>query len=174
MLKNRFNWKLGLGISAITAIVFIVLYYVAFVSSNSPKITTTTYTEYKEATKSTEKTTETTNTKEISKKVVENTTPPKGQKLIITQKDFGQLITLNKSQEVFLRLSNEYIWLEPKPKTTGEITLVKINYDVDPGFREWQITYTTPSTATIESNITTGTLGTDAEITKFFVTLKSK
>ena len=175
--KNQFNWRLVLGISVFAAIIFGLFFYVPYIplenrKNESRKKTNITESVNKDATKSAEITTNTTNTKENTKTVGDDTPPLQDQKLIITEKDFGQFFAINNGQQIFLRLSNRFAWFEPVPKTTGEISLKNINYAKDPGFREWQVSYTSSSTATIESNITTGTLGTDAEITKFFITLK--
>ncbi len=172
--RNIFNWKLVLGISLFAAIIIGSLFYIIYIPLESRKITNISDSVNKEATKSVEKTTNTTKVKENTKTIGEDTAVQKDQKLIITEKDFGQFFAINNGQQIFLRLSNKFTWFELVPKTTGEISLDKINYVKDPGFREWQVIYKSPSTATIESNITTGTLGTDAEFTKFFVTLKFK
>ncbi|MDP2671779.1 MAG: hypothetical protein Q8P13_04980 [bacterium] len=165
--KRKLVWV----VSIIALIILAVVLYLTFVSDNQ-KTTDTNKADNKTATKSVGKNSTAANTKEDTKTVEEGATTQKEGELIITEKDFGQFFAISNGQQVFLRLSNKYSWSETEPKTTGEITLVPTNYKTDPGFKEWQVNYTTSSTATIESNITTGTLGTDAEITKFFVTLK--
>lgn len=114
-----------------------------------------------------------TNIKESPKVVKNDIIAPEENTLIITEKNFGQFYTPTKGQQVFLRLSNDFTWTETEQKTTGEIVLTRVNQNKNTGYREWQLNFPVSSTATIESNISTGTLGTDAEITKFFVTIKT-
>ena len=169
---NKFNWRLVLGISVIAALIVAALFYIAYLSFYNRKTTNTTDSGNKVATKSAEKNSTPTSTKKDTETSEKSTTIPQEYKLIITEKDFGQFFAISNGQQVFLRLSNKYSWIESEPKTTGAITLIRVNYENDPGYREWQVNYTTSSTATIESNIQTGTLGTDAEITRFFINLK--
>ena len=171
---NKINWKIFFGACVIAAIVISSLLYgvLKLAAFNNPKIINTYFQENKETQENIENSSSPANTKGNTKLEKDNIESPQENKLVITEKDFGQYFSINKGQQVFLRLSNDFMWKEAAPKTTGEISLVEVKYDKDPGFREWRVSFTTPSTATIESNITTGTLGTDAEITKFFVTLK--
>lgn len=176
---KKLNWKLVCGLCVITAVVVGSLFYRAQVSPEVINQQTNTIepenieSENKNVPKSPENK-PSPYIKENTKVVKDDTVTPADNALVITEKDFGQYFTPSKGQQVFLRLSNNFSWIESEPKTTGTVMLSRINQDKNQAYREWQLSFPAPSTVTIESNISTGTLGTDAEITRFFVTIKSK
>lgn len=181
---KKLNLKLVGGLSVVTLIVIVSLVYRTQVSpmvENQQTNTVDTEVENKQTNTIEKEEKETINPKNSPSPTIVNKSPtivkedsvtPDNNTLVITEKDFGQYFTPSKGQQVFLRLSKNFSWIESEPKTTGTVVLARINQN-NQTYREWQVNFPAPSTATIESNISTGTLGTDAEITRFFVTIKS-
>jgi predicted secreted protein len=57
---------------------------------------------------------------------------------VITERDSGKTFRIAPGHERTLRLSNRYVWTEPRV-TSAAVRLIQVNYFVDPGFQEWTI-----------------------------------
>jgi hypothetical protein len=68
----------------------------------------------------------------------------------ITQASSGKVFRVTKGQTATLRLSNRWLWSEPRVSTTG-IELTPVEFFRDPGFREWTIDAHKIGSATIRS-----------------------
>jgi predicted secreted protein len=69
---------------------------------------------------------------------------------VITERDSGKTFRVSRGHERTLRLSNRYVWTEPRVTGTA-IRLIRVNYFVDPGFQEWTIRARTRGTAGISA-----------------------
>jgi hypothetical protein len=68
----------------------------------------------------------------------------------MTEADSGRVYALTTGDKPHLRLSNRYVWEEPR--VTGPVTLTPVEYFRDPGYREWVISFDRPGQATIKSS----------------------
>lgn len=70
---------------------------------------------------------------------------------VITQSDSGKTFTMRRTTRASsLRLSNKWIWTQPSVRG-GAVTLTRVNYERDPGFKEWAIRRRAAGTATIKA-----------------------
>jgi hypothetical protein len=66
----------------------------------------------------------------------------------ITQADSGKAFSIPRGGEMVLRLSNRWVWSEPRSRSSA-VDLLRVDYFVDPGFREWTIAARRRGRATI-------------------------
>jgi hypothetical protein len=57
---------------------------------------------------------------------------------VITERDSGKTFHVSRGHERTVRLSNRYVWTEPRV-IGNAVRLLQVNYFVDPGFQEWTI-----------------------------------
>jgi hypothetical protein len=76
--------------------------------------------------------------------------PPKQAPEAITEADSGGEVALPVGGETNLRLTSEYVWAEPVVEGAA-VTLTRVDYIQDPGFREWVVTAAEAGEATISS-----------------------
>ncbi|HXV57217.1 MAG TPA: protease inhibitor I42 family protein [Gaiellaceae bacterium] len=78
----------------------------------------------------------------------------------ITEADSGETVALPLGGETNLRLTSEYVWEEPV--VAGDaVTLTRVDYVQDPGFREWVVTAAAPGEATITAQGEPACVGQD-------------
>jgi hypothetical protein len=68
----------------------------------------------------------------------------------ITQAASGKVFRVMKGESATLRLSNRWLWSEPRVSTTG-IELTPVEFFRDPGYRQWTIEVHRVGSATIRS-----------------------
>lgn len=76
--------------------------------------------------------------------------PPQQPPEAITEADSGEEIALPVGGETNLRLTSEYVWDEPVVEGDA-VTLTRVDYIQDPGFREWVVTAAAAGEATISA-----------------------
>ena len=68
----------------------------------------------------------------------------------ITQSQSGKTFRLAKGGRATLRLSSRWVWTQPLVSSRA-IELTPVEYFVDPGYLEWEVTARARATATIRS-----------------------
>ena len=84
--------------------------------------------------------------------------PPTAGPQAITEADAGASFTLAPGSETPLRLSNEYVWSEPRVEGDA-VQMAPVDYIQDPGFSEWALLAARPGTATIAAHGTPACAG---------------
>lgn len=69
---------------------------------------------------------------------------------VITERDSGKTFHVSRGHERTLRLSNRYVWTEPRVIGSA-VRLIQVNYFVDPGFQEWTIRARARGTARVSA-----------------------
>ncbi len=69
---------------------------------------------------------------------------------IVTQAWNGRTVELDRGRMARLRLSEHWRWTTPR--VAGDtVKLVRVDYEVDPGYREWEIRAVARGTSTIRA-----------------------
>lgn len=90
---------------------------------------------------------------------------------VITERHGGKTFTLKRSASSVLRLGNKWNWPQPKVRG-GTVVLYPVNYESDPGFKEWRITRRAAGTAKITAYGRANCDGCTRRARWFSVTLK--
>jgi hypothetical protein len=92
-------------------------------------------------------------------------------RLVITQSASGKTITLNRTTRGVLRLSRKWVWSQPKVHGSA-VALSPVDYETDPGFKEWAITRRSAGTVRIVSSGQPNCSGCSRHARSFNVKLK--
>ncbi|MET9517316.1 hypothetical protein [Streptomyces sp. NPDC002994] len=77
---------------------------------------------------------------------------PSASSLVLTEDDSGRTVTLSSGVTARLRLDGRRRWTPPAVEGDGAaVVLVPVDYETDPGFREWEVRALRPGNALIRT-----------------------
>ncbi|MBT2396209.1 hypothetical protein [Streptomyces sp. ISL-100] len=77
---------------------------------------------------------------------------PSASSLVLTEDDSGRTVTLSSGVTAHLRLDSRRRWTSPAVEGGGAaVVLVPVDYETDPGFREWEVRAVRPGDAEIRT-----------------------
>ncbi|MBT2492984.1 hypothetical protein J7E96_31665 [Streptomyces sp. ISL-96] len=77
---------------------------------------------------------------------------PSASSFVLTEDDSGRTVTLSSGVTARLRLDGRRRWTPPAVEGDGAaVVLVPVDYETDPGFREWEVRAVRPGDAVIRT-----------------------
>jgi hypothetical protein len=58
---------------------------------------------------------------------------------VITESAGGKTFTMRRTTQAVLRLGHRWNWTQPRVRGTKAVVLTPVDYESDPGFKEWRI-----------------------------------
>jgi hypothetical protein len=92
-------------------------------------------------------------------------------RLVITESAGGKTFALKRTTRAVLRLGRKWVWTQPKVHGSA-VVLSPVDYESDPGFKEWAITRRSTGTARITASGQPNCNGCTRHARSFSVKLK--